>query len=75
MDQRRNLYAYTSIENPYPEYLSANILPTDDVEITVRSPRKASGVMGDTAVIVLPRKEAFLLGLRLADGTIETDRA
>ncbi|QIG67978.1 hypothetical protein EVB55_043 [Rhizobium phage RHph_Y68] len=56
----RNIYAYTAVKSPYPEYISVNQV-SNDYSITVRSPAEVYGSEGKTAMLTISRDEAFKL--------------
>ena len=61
----KNLYAYTSPAASYPEYISVNTRE-GKVAITVRSPAKEDGSVGNLAEILLTQEQAAELANALA---------
>lgn len=61
----KNLYAYTSPSASYPEYISVNTRE-GKIAITVRSPAKEDGSVGNLAEIVLTPEQAAEMVLALA---------
>jgi hypothetical protein len=53
----RNIYAYTAVKSPYPEYISVNEVE-DGISFIVRSPIESFGSEGKTAMIRLSCDEA-----------------
>jgi len=62
----KNIFAYTSPESSYPEFVSINKEEDGTVMITVRSPKKTDGSCGDAASIILQSREILNLSMALA---------
>lgn len=58
----QNVYAFTSLDQLYPEYVSINKTADGKYEVTVRSKANADGTMGAQAVALLEKKELAKLG-------------
>lgn len=63
-----NIYAYTAMDRSYPPYVSINRTDKGGVSITARSPAKADGSCGDSAMIELTQDQFSELA-RKAYGT------
>lgn len=52
-----NIYAFTALTANYPEFISFNLNENQQVELTVRGPRKEDGRCGDQVTVTMTHEE------------------